>query len=138
MLKELILACAIVGGIADVKCGGALPLQNTVGLDLFCGVGAPACPLGSYCDVGNDVFGRYAVCCPGTLLLPPLVVAPVATTVVNKCTTGLPVSVLGIELFCGSGLGHVDCPIGTQCTSDILMTYSVCCPVAAECSNVNT
>jgi len=117
-----------VGSNAAVKCGGVLPLQNGVGLDMFCGLGAPACPLGSYCDMDSDIFGRYAVCCPGTL---PIVTAAATVTVlptIAQCTQGLPVSILGIQLYCGSGLGHVDCPIGSQCTSDILQTWSVCCP----------
>ena len=140
-MRAALLASFVAGASAKIKCDGALPLANFNGFDMYCGVGAPPCPAGSYCDVSADLKGRYAVCCPG--LIPTVVTTPVVTpvitipvvstvaTVANKCINGPPISILGIDLYCGSGFGGVDCPMGSQCTSDVLGTWAVCCPLAA-------
>ena len=64
MLSSVILAGLVAYGSAAIKCGGLLPLQN-FGVDLYCGLGAPACPSSAFCqtDVDNQGF-PFSVCCP--------------------------------------------------------------------------
>jgi len=60
----------LIGSHAASRCNSLSAPAQSGGFDVFCGAGAPACPAGSYCQIGNDIYGSYAVCCSN--LVPPV------------------------------------------------------------------
>eukprot|EP00051_Salpingoeca_urceolata_P013335 m.167234 g.167234 ORF g.167234 m.167234 type:complete len:349 (+) comp17766_c0_seq7:598-1644(+) len=99
---------------------GQQPLTSQLGSQLFCGrgVGRVDCPTGSECVI--DPTDRFAVCCPTPS--PPVVEEP------SKCPFGAPLTDGKDELFCGRGVGRVDCPAGSTCMIHQTDRFAVCCP----------
>ncbi len=60
---------------------------------------------------------------------PPKVLRTVYTQlVIAKCPIGSPMIGLdGLDLYCGPGKNHLDCPFGTQCITGPNQEYFACC-----------
>ncbi len=60
---------------------------------------------------------------------PPKVLRTVYTQlVIAKCPIGSPMIGLdGLDLYCGPGTNHLDCPFGTQCITGPNQEYFACC-----------
>jgi len=140
-----------IGGVAG-QCGTGVPLMGNLGARMFCGVGTGSvtCPVGSACLL------PAGVCCPVltvvrpappvTVISPPPLVFPPApplvipgatasTLVVAKCQIGSPLTnAAGVELFCGPGPNHVDCPLGSRCVIGPNNVFTACCALAGSVS----
>lgn len=134
----------LVGGLLGVgvagQCATGLPLVNTLGARLFCGVGAGsvACPAGSACLLPAGVCCRNAPIATTTttatvvVTTPVVPVIPAPPLVVAKCQFGSPwKNALGVEYDCGPGPKHADCPVGSQCITGPNGVFHACCATSA-------
>jgi hypothetical protein len=136
MLSRLVITCLVAGGRAAIKCNGRIPLQFG-GFDLYCGVGAPACPIGSFCHMDDDGFGRFAVCCPNFIpsfslsfgsSLPQGTPLYAANAPANAPLYIPPLYIPGPGI-CPDGKPKLSCPINSCLTSDCLGVPGASCMV---------
>jgi len=142
--------------------------MGTLGARLVCGrvAGSVACPVGSSCLLSAGVCCPtpglpvppltptvpIAPITPTTPInpvppipsrtpvVPPLNPGATATpTVVAKCQFGSPLTnAAGVELFCGPGPKHVNCPTGSRCVIGPNNVFAACCALAGSASTFST
>lgn len=84
------------------------------GAQILCTASKNVCPAGSYCE---ELSG---ICCKN-----------IATK--SNCPEGRPVTDSnGVEIFCGRGPTHQNCPSGTECVIDPADRFAVCCKQKEE------